>query len=126
MGELYLYLFLLGATAPQWAMAPSFTRFLDHTQRRTAVGTTPVDECSAHRRDLYLKTHTKLTTDKLACPRWDSNPQSHSRRAVADPRRRPRGHWDRPGATLLSLICISLFNFLSCKFYSFQNINFSC
>ena len=37
-------LFAFGATAPQWAMASSFTRFLDHTQRRTTVGTTPVDE----------------------------------------------------------------------------------
>jgi len=33
-----------GATAPQWAMASSFTRFLDRTQRRTTVGRTPLDE----------------------------------------------------------------------------------
>ena len=32
-------------------------RFLDHTQRRTTVGTTPLDEWSARRRDLYLTTH---------------------------------------------------------------------
>ena len=31
--------------------------FLDHTQRRTTVGRTPLDEWSAHRRDLYLTTH---------------------------------------------------------------------
>ena len=31
--------------------------FLDHTQRRTTVGTTPLDEWSARRRDLYLTTH---------------------------------------------------------------------
>jgi len=30
--------------SPQWARASSFTRFLDHTQRRTAVGRTPLDE----------------------------------------------------------------------------------
>jgi hypothetical protein len=30
--------------------------FLDHTQRRTTVGRTPLDECSARRRDLYLTT----------------------------------------------------------------------
>ena len=36
--------FFSGATAPQWAMASSFTRFLDHTQRRTTVGRTPLDE----------------------------------------------------------------------------------
>ena len=31
--------------------------FLDHTQRRTTVGRTTVDEWSARRRDLYLTTH---------------------------------------------------------------------
>jgi len=38
-------------------MASPFTRFLDHTQRRTTVGRTPPDELSAPRRDLYLTTH---------------------------------------------------------------------
>ena len=49
--------FFFGATAPQWARASSFTRFLDHTQRRTAVGRTPLDEGSARRRDLYQTAH---------------------------------------------------------------------
>ena len=31
--------------------------FLDHTQRRSTVGRTSLDEWSAHRRDLYLTTH---------------------------------------------------------------------
>ena len=31
--------------------------FLDHTQRCTTVGRTPMDEWSARRRDLYLTTH---------------------------------------------------------------------
>ena len=31
--------------------------FLDHTQRRSTVGRTPLDESSARRRDLYLTTH---------------------------------------------------------------------
>ena len=35
----------------------SFTRFPDHTQRRTTVGRTPLDEWSARRRDLYLTAH---------------------------------------------------------------------
>jgi len=30
--------------SPQWARASSFTSFLDHTQRRTTVGNTPIDE----------------------------------------------------------------------------------
>ena len=34
-----------------------FLMFLDHTQRRTTVGMTPLDERSARRRDLYLTTH---------------------------------------------------------------------
>ena len=34
-----------------------FLMFLDHTQRRTTVGRTPLDEWSARRRDLYLTTH---------------------------------------------------------------------
>jgi len=42
---------------PKRAMAYSFLRFLDHTQRRTTVGRTPLDEWSARRRDLYLTTH---------------------------------------------------------------------
>jgi hypothetical protein len=31
--------------------------FLDHTQRRTTVGRTPLDERSPRRKDLYLTTH---------------------------------------------------------------------
>jgi len=34
-----------------------FLMFLDHTQRRSTVGRTPLDEWSARRRDLYLATH---------------------------------------------------------------------
>ena len=44
--ELY-YVFVclfLARQPPQWARASSFTRFLDHTQRRTTVGRTPLDE----------------------------------------------------------------------------------
>jgi len=52
-----LCLFVFGATAPQWARAPSFTRFLEHIQRRTTVDRTRLDEWSARRRDLYITTH---------------------------------------------------------------------
>ena len=50
-------------TPPPWhcgptrAMASSFLRFLDHTQRRITVGRTPLNEWSARHRDLYLTTH---------------------------------------------------------------------
>ena len=48
---------LLWRCDPTRVMTSSFTRFLDHTQRRTTVGRTPLDEWSARRRDLYLTTH---------------------------------------------------------------------
>ena len=31
-------------SSPQWVRAPSFMRFLDHTQRRTTVGRTALGE----------------------------------------------------------------------------------
>jgi len=43
--------------SPHWSRVSSFTRFLDHTQRRITVGRTPLDEWSARRRDLYLTTN---------------------------------------------------------------------
>ena len=50
---------------PTRTKASSFLRFLDHTQRRITVGRTPLDEWSARRRDLYLKTrntHNRQTS----------------------------------------------------------------
>jgi hypothetical protein len=52
--------FSLGAITHCWVLASSFQRFvlfLDHIQRHTAVGRTPLDEWSARRKDLYLITH---------------------------------------------------------------------
>jgi len=46
------------------------------TFRHIPVGVTPLDEWSVRRRDLYLTTHTKLTTDRHPSSRRDSNPQS--------------------------------------------------
>ena len=54
--------------------------FLDHTQRRTTVGVTPLDEWSARRRDLSTWQHTTLTTDKYPCRPltcWDRGFESH-------------------------------------------------
>jgi len=53
-------LFCFWHDSPQWARASTFTRFLDHTQRRTTLGRTPLDELSARRRNLYLTTHDTL------------------------------------------------------------------
>ena len=63
--------FFLWRYGPTRAMASSFMRFLDHTQWRTTVGRTPLDEWSARRRDLYLTTHN--THNRHPCPRWDSS-----------------------------------------------------
>ena len=72
---------------PQWAMASSFTRFLDHTQRRTTVGRTPLDE-----RPLPDNTQHSQQTNIHA--RGGIRTRSVSRRAAADLRLRPRRHWD--------------------------------
>jgi hypothetical protein len=50
------YFFWGGDNSPQWARV-SFTRFRDHTQRRTTIRRTSLDEWSARRRDLYLRVH---------------------------------------------------------------------
>ena len=52
----FFFFFSFGATAPQRARASSFMRFLDHT-RRTTVSSTPLDERSARRTDLFLTVH---------------------------------------------------------------------
>ena len=55
--RLQLLFFFLWRCDPTRVMANSFLMFLDHTQRRTTVGRTALDEWSARRRDLYLTTH---------------------------------------------------------------------
>ena len=51
------FFFFVWRCGPAGAMAYSFLRFIDHTQRRITVGRTPLDEWLARRRDLYLTTH---------------------------------------------------------------------
>jgi hypothetical protein len=60
--------------SPTRARAASCSRFLDHTQLHTKGGRTPLDEGSAHRRDIYLE-HTTLTRHRYPCPQRDSKPQ---------------------------------------------------
>ena len=73
-------------------------RFLYHTQRRSTVGRTPLDEWSACRRDLYLTTQHSQQTDTHV----PGGIRTHdlSRRAAADLRLRPCGQWDRRPETL--------------------------
>jgi hypothetical protein len=58
-------------------MVSPLLKILCHTQRRTTVSRTPLDELSACRRDLYLTTHT--THNKFE-PRIsaDQQPQTHA------------------------------------------------
>jgi len=60
--------FLLWRCDPTRVMTSSFLRFLDHTQRRTTVGRTPLDEWSARRRGLYLTTHNIHNRQTLIPP----------------------------------------------------------
>ena len=46
-----IFLVLFSTYCDNAAMASSFSRFLDHTQRRTTVGRTPLDDCSVRRRE---------------------------------------------------------------------------
>jgi uncharacterized membrane protein YcgQ (UPF0703/DUF1980 family) len=63
-----VYFYFLWVCSPVRAMASSFTRFIDHTQRRATVGRIPLDEWSAHRRDLYLKTQHTTHNRKTSIP----------------------------------------------------------
>ena len=51
------FLCCFGAATQRGSWPPRSWGFLDHIQRRTTVGRTPLDEWSARRRDLYLTTH---------------------------------------------------------------------
>ena len=59
-------LLLLSSITTDWVWLLIFTRFLEHTQRRTTVGRTPLNEWSVRRRDLYLTTHNNH--NKHPCP----------------------------------------------------------
>ena len=78
---------------PTRVMASSFLRFLDHTQRRTAVGRIPLDDRSARRRDLYLTIHNTYNRQNIHSP-GGIRTHNLSKRAAADLRLRPCGHWD--------------------------------
>jgi hypothetical protein len=60
--ETCLFVCLFWARKLPMGQASSFTRFLNHTQRRTTFGRTPLDEWSARRRDFYLTTHNTHNT----------------------------------------------------------------
>jgi len=57
--------------------------FLDHTQRHTTVGRTPLDERVARRRYLYLTTHN-TDNGQASMPPGGIRTHNLSRRAAAD------------------------------------------
>jgi hypothetical protein len=73
--------------SPQWAR-PSHYRGFTITLRHTTLSRTSLDEWSARRRDLYLTTHNT----HIHAP-GGIRTVNPSKRAAADPRLRPRGHW---------------------------------
>jgi len=88
----FLLTLLFTAQNPLWSRASSLSRLHDHTQCHTthSVGhlwtsDQPVAE---------ILHHTTLPTDRHPCPGGirTRNPRNQE---VADPRFRPRGHWDR-------------------------------
>ena len=94
--KVYFSTFFLWRCDPTRVMTSSFLRFLDHTQRRSTVSRIPLDEWSPRRRDLYMTIHNTQHSQQtnIHAP---GGIRTHdlSRRAAADLRLRPSGHWDR-------------------------------
>ena len=67
-GLRHSFFLLLWRCDPMRVIASSFLRFLDHTQRRTTVGRTPLDEWSVRRRDLYLTTYNTHNRQHIHAP----------------------------------------------------------
>jgi hypothetical protein len=85
-------IFSHGATAPSGPGPPHY-RCFTITLIHTTLGRTSLDEWSARRRDLYVTTqHSQKTA--IHAP-GENRTLKPSKRAAADPRLRPRGHWDR-------------------------------
>jgi hypothetical protein len=57
VGIIFSHSVSLRRNSPTRARTASFVRFVDHTQRHSTVGRTPLDDGSARRRNLYLTTH---------------------------------------------------------------------
>ena len=81
--------------SPYSTSASSFTRFLDHTQRRTRVGRIPLDEWTAWHRDLYLTTHNNQNR-RISMPPGVIRNHNLSRRASLHLCLWPQGYWDLP------------------------------
>ena len=82
-----------GSTAPIGPGLPHYRGFTI-TLRHTTLGRIPLDAWSAHRRDLHLTTHSIHKRQNLHA-RGGIRTRNASKRAAANPRLRPSGHWHR-------------------------------
>ena len=91
--------FVPGTTAPSRSGPPHYRSFTI-TLRHTALGSTPLDEWSARRWDLYLTSHNVYKETDVGVPAriWTRN---LGKRTAADPRLRPRGPRDGCCSVLL-------------------------
>jgi hypothetical protein len=88
----YNTFFFNGAIAPSGSRPSQFWGSWI-TLRHNTLGRTPLDEWSAHRTTLYLTTHNTHKR-RATMPPAGFGPLI-PKRATADSRLRPRGHWDR-------------------------------
>jgi len=97
---------------PPWRNSPSrpwhHYRGFTITLRHITLGSTPLDEWSARRRDLNLTTHNTHKTDKHQCPRCDSNQQSQPASG-----HRPTPQTARPLGSTPSSLLICLINIIN-------------
>jgi hypothetical protein len=85
------YLFIFNGVTALSGLGPPHYRGFTITLRHTTLGRTPLDERSARHRDLYLTTQN--THKWHSCP-GGIRTRNPSKQTAADPRVRPRGHWD--------------------------------
>jgi len=90
----YIFVFVPWCLGPMPAMVSSFLSHLDHTQRCTTVGRTPwtgnepiaktsIPDDAQHLEQINIHASDGIRTHNI------------SGQAAADPRHRPRGHWDQ-------------------------------
>jgi hypothetical protein len=110
----YIYIYIcFWRDSPQRARASSFTRFLDHAQRRTTVGRTPLDQWSTRRRYLYLTTHNTHNR-QTSIPPGGIRTYDLSRQAAAHLRLRPPDHWNRHLCVCVC-VCVYIYIYISGK-----------
>jgi hypothetical protein len=71
--SIHIHVFFCGAATQRGSWPPHSRGFLDHTQRRTTIGRTSLEEWSARPRDLYLATQNTHNRE-ISMTWWDSNP----------------------------------------------------